>query len=130
MPAMSAREEYGSTTSPGDVPAIHEDAETKTEREITCARCGGGVTRARARMSVNGAHVHTFKNPSAIDYTIACFDEANGCVGSGEQSSVWTRFPGYAWQVALCAHCGEHLGWSFDRHSERFWALILDRLRE
>jgi hypothetical protein len=124
------REGHGSQGPQGEAPAIQKKPDAKEEREITCAACGGGVTREKARVAVNGAHVHTFKNPSAIDYTIGCFDEAHGCVGVGERSTVWTWFPGFAWQVALCGRCGAHLGWAFDGEASRFWGLILERLCE
>ena len=124
------REKHGPAPPQGESPAIQGEVATKPEREITCAQCGAGVTRDKARIAVNGAHVHTFKNPSAIDYTIGCFGEAHGCLGIGERSTVWTWFPGFAWQVALCAHCGAHLGWGFEGEASRFWGLILERLRD
>jgi len=129
--SLHAREEHGSPPSPAGAPEIHGEpgAIVKEERRISCAECGHGITRDDARIAIGGAHVHTFKNPSAIDYTIGCFGDAPGCRGVGERSTVWTWFPGHAWQVAVCARCGAHLGWSFHGGST-FWGLILDRLRE
>src|SRR5262249_32199615 len=126
------REERGSTTPGAGAPAIQPDAETtiQEERAIVCAACGHSVTREKARLAVTGSHIHTFKNPSAIDYTIGCFREAHGAQSVGERSTVWTWFPGYAWQVALCARCGVHLGWSFHADGGTFWGLILERLRD
>ena len=109
---------------------IHEDREVlaNIERAIVCFACGHAVTRERARIQVNGAHAHVFKNPSAIDYRIGCFSEAQGCAPVGEASTVWTWFPGHAWQIAVCGRCGVHLGWSFTDQANIFWGLILDRL--
>ena len=126
-----AREERGSAPPSRGAPRIHGDrkAAVEEEREIVCAACGHGITREKARTEIKGAHVHTFKNPSAIDYTIGCFREAHGASAFGERSTVWTWFPGYAWQVALCARCGAHLGWSFHGDGSVFWGLVLERLR-
>jgi hypothetical protein len=128
-PSLHLREKGGSAPQ-GEAPAIRGEAAAKAEREITCVRCGGGITQEKARIAINGAHVHTFKNPSSIDYTIGCFRDAHGCLGIGERSMVWTWFPGFAWQAALCARCGAHLGWTFEGDAARFWGLILERLRD
>jgi hypothetical protein len=127
-----ARDEHGSVPPSRGAPEIHgrPAAVTKEERAIVCAACGHGITHRQARAEIAGAHVHTFKNPSAIDYTIGCFREAHGCQPFGEHSTVWTWFPGYAWRVALCARCGAHLGWSFHGDASVFWGLILERLHD
>jgi hypothetical protein len=36
-------------------------------------------------------------------------------------------FPGFVWEVALCAACKTHLGWAFHGESD-FLGLVLDRL--
>ncbi|WP_309894379.1 hypothetical protein [Archangium sp.] len=36
-------------------------------------------------------------------------------------------FPGFVWEIALCAACGTHLGWCFHGESD-FLGLVLDRL--
>ena len=127
-----ARDEHGSAPPPHGAPLIQGDPGAKSEVDpaIVCAACGHPITRPSARAAIGGAHVHTFKNPSGIDYTIGCFHEAHGCRSFGEPSFVWTWFPGHAWQLALCARCGEHLGWSFHGDAGVFWGLVLERLRE
>jgi hypothetical protein len=95
-----------------------------------CAACAHVLTDDDARISVSGAHVHVFRNPSAIDYRIGCFSDAPGCRGIGDFSTVWTWFPGWAWRVAECANCGAHLGWSFSREQGLFYGLILERIVE
>lgn len=117
----------GSSPGGSEQAGIHGEAETKLERVIVCAACGQAITWERARASVNGSHVHTFKNPSGIDYVMGCFSEVDGCREIGERSGVWTWFPGFAWCVVECAKCGAHLGWSFTGGST-FWGLILERL--
>ena len=108
-----------------------EDVETidEQERAIRCAACGARVTHERERLTMNGAHEHEFMNPAALRFVVQCFGSAPGCASEGERSSVWSWFPGFAWQIEICRACGTHLGWSF--HGARtFYGLISDRLAE
>ena len=91
-------------------------------------RCGAAITRARDRILVEGRHEHTFVNPSAFEYRIGCFREAEGALLAGERSTFWSWFRGYSWSIALCGRCGAHLGWGFFREDSRFFGLILDQL--
>jgi hypothetical protein len=102
----------------------------KEHAPIRCARCGAPIAHPRDRVEIDGAHVHTFVNPSAVTYRVACFRDAPGCVGLGEWSSFWTWFRGYAWQIAHCRGCGVHLGWAYRGASSAFHGLIADRIVE
>ena len=81
-------------------------------------------------MDVAGAHVHDFSNPSGVPYRIGCFAAADGCAPAGARETFFSWFPGHAWQIALCAACTLHVGWSFtpDSGAAGFHGLILDRL--
>jgi hypothetical protein len=108
-----------------------EDAESVTEEEkwIRCAACGARLAPERARLEVNGGHEHSFMNPSGLRFVVACYSVAPGCVPEGERSTVWTWFPGRAWQIALCKACGVHVGWSFHGDdASPFHALARDRI--
>ena len=49
----------------------------------------------------------------------------------GEPTTEHSWFPPFAWQMANCGGCREHLGWRFrSTASEIFYALIEDRLIE
>ena len=108
-----------------------EDAEEE-ERWVRCAACGARIAPERARIEVNGAHEHSFMNPSGLRFVVACYSVAPGCVAQGEPSTVWTWFPGHAWQIALCRACGAHLGWSFHAvgfaSAAPFHGLVRERL--
>ena len=99
----------------------------KNEHAIVCRACGHTLTFERFRIDVAGRHQHTFVNPSAIVFTIACFAEAQGCAAFGERETFFTWFPGHAWQIVLCGSCAAHVGWSFAGDSF-FFALIVDRV--
>ncbi|HTQ47759.1 MAG TPA: cereblon family protein [Polyangiaceae bacterium] len=104
------------------------ESELQEETWIRCSGCGQAITRARARIEVEGKHVHTFVNPAGFEYTIRCFAEAPGCVGAGEESTFWSWFRGFAWRMAACAGCGAHVGWSFRKEESVFWGLVVDRI--
>jgi hypothetical protein len=105
------------------------DAATEEEEEkwVRCLSCAGNVAREAARVAVSGAHLHDFMNPAGLRFRVVCFSAAPGCVGEGERSTVWTWFPGYAWQIELCRACGAHLGWSFHA-ATTFYGLVADRI--
>jgi hypothetical protein len=88
------------------------------------------VTDGSQRIAVGGAHAHHFVNPHGIEFHVGCFADAGGCTAVGEASTYWSWFPGFAWQVELCAGCGEQLGWLFRSADAVFHGLILDRLVE
>lgn len=114
--------------------AADEDVRDEEERQrrgrvLRCAACRCEVTDGCARIEMGGAHNHTFVNPSGYAYHIGCFGVAPGTRSLGDISRWWSWFPGFAWRIAVCSGCREHLGWSF--HGERtFFGLILDRLVE
>jgi len=96
---------------------------------IACAFCLHAVTTPAARIAVGGAHAHSCVNPHGLRFHFGCFAEAS-CRAVGEPSVYWSWFPGFSWQIELCAHCGEHLGWRFRSPDRVFHGLILDRLVE
>lgn len=111
-----------------------EDVDTRLaekarqEKRLFCAACRHPVTHQDERISVQGGHEHTFTNPHGVVYRIGCFREAAGCTAIGAATTEDTWFKGYAWSVAVCAHCRAHLGWCFQTEGEYFHGLIANRL--
>ncbi|MBX3234261.1 MAG: hypothetical protein KIT84_04190 [Labilithrix sp.] len=103
------------------------DTRASEEPWVRCADCSAEIAPVAAAISVNGAHLHEFVNPSAITFVVRCFAQAPGAVGVGERSTTWTWFPGFAWEIELCRRCAAHVGWSFHGVSV-FYGLIRDRL--
>jgi hypothetical protein len=110
-----------------DAPEISSKTETTLERAIVCKECRHALTKESQRIDVGGRHQHTFVNPHAYAFTIACFREAPGCVREGESSTFWSWFEGHAWRIAVCGGCHAHVGWSFEGASA-FFGLIVDRI--
>lgn len=103
--------------------------ETRAQREpsLLCRLCEHLITTESERTEVNGEHLHTCRNPAGFEFTFGCFRQAPGCNAIGKAAYEHTWFAGYSWQIAVCAGCGEHLGWCF-RHSDVFFGLIIDKL--
>lgn len=108
---------------------VSEDPSEDEEEVLVCATCEHAVTSPDARISMSGAHEHTFTNPHGVTFHIACFSRAPGAVSHGAGTTDYTWFPGYAWRIATCRNCGIHLGWEFAGDEHRFHGLIADRLR-
>jgi len=111
--------------------------EKQTEREtrqgedvvVVCAACNHALTKASARIEVDGHHEHAFANPDGYTFRVACYRDAPGCTGAGPESTFWTWFKGFAWRVALCGGCGAHVGWSYRSDASSFFGLVVDRIK-
>lgn len=80
-------------------------------------------------MVMGGRHEHSVRNPHELAFRIGCFADAPGCAQRGPATRAWSWFPGYSWQVAVCAGCHVHLGWRYrGADPESFYGLILNRL--
>ena len=99
-------------------------------RGIYCRFCLQGITTAAERVSQSGAHRHTFANPHGMVFEIGCFRRAPGCRTQGEATREFSWFSGYAWRLALCGRCLNHLGWRFQDRSDSFFGLIINHLIE
>lgn len=95
---------------------------------LVCASCLQAVTTRSAQIEMSGSHAHTFANPHGIVFHIGCYAVAPGCGTASEPSTLHSWFPGYAWQIAVCHGCTEHLGWLFRSGDSHFHGLIFDRL--
>ena len=105
------------------------DARVAEDHAVVCAACDHALTRASARIEVDGAHEHAFANPAGLTFRVACFRQAPGCTDWGDESTIWTWFKGYAWRVALCGACSEHVGWSYRNDASFFFGLITTRIK-
>lgn len=111
---------------------VNEKLEEKLADEggsILCRQCSHVVTNESQRITVEGAHQHTFANPHGFVYQIGCFRSAIGCGYTGSLTAEWSWFKGFRWRVAVCSSCLIQLGWLFVASSgESFNGLILNRL--
>jgi hypothetical protein len=102
---------------------------TADEEALRCVVCDHRISERAFRTERSGAHEHTFVNPGGFMHHIGCFVAAPGCVHVGTTESAFTWFPGWTWQVAICARCKTHVGWVFRCSGEQFHGLILSAIR-
>jgi hypothetical protein len=110
--------------------APREGGEEGSGSVLACAYCRRPITTAAACIEVGGSHAHTLANPDGVRFRIGCFADASGLRAVGAKSLYFTWFAGFSWQVELCAHCREQLGWLYESADGVFHGLILDRLVE
>ena len=102
--------------------------EPQLDEAIRCASCRHRLSEQAYRIERAGSHEHTFVNPAGVVFHIACFVAAPGCVHIGTTEEAFTWFPGWKWQIALCASCQVHVGWIFRCAGEQFHGLIVAAL--
>ena len=106
------------------------DAGTGEAEPIRCAACAHPITERAYRTEQLGAHAHTFVNPAGVAFAIGCFVAAPGCAYEGRTETAFSWFPGWSWQVAVCARCRTQLGWIYRLAGQQFHGLILVALRD
>ena len=104
-------------------------AATRDDDSLRCAACEHRITERGYRTEMGGGHEHVFVNPAGISFRVGCFAAAPGCVHVGEPSDVFSWFPGWTWQIAVCGVCRAHLGWLFRCAGDQFHGLIVTALR-
>jgi hypothetical protein len=97
--------------------------------DYLCKFCRRKITTASEKIVVNGQHTHMCANPYGLLFEVGCFARASGCLTTGVPTLEFTWFPGYAWSIALCANCANHMGWHYTAQPpSEFYGLILDHL--
>lgn len=114
-----------------DRPKTSEDDREETVEgsgAFLCKACGHIITYEEDRVSLQGAHRHTFANPHGLVFEIGLFQTAPGCTYEGPLTAEFSWFAGFQWKIALCSRCLIHLGWLFVSSTNRVNGLILSRL--
>lgn len=102
------------------------------EREVLCcAHCASPISLSRHifRMTSEGQTGGVFVNPTGFLHDIVTVLEVDNAALQGEPEVAHSWFPGYAWTIAVCEDCGNHLGWKFtaaggvERRPAAFWGL-------
>ena len=110
-------------------PDLQRGASERDDDALRCVACDHRITDRGHRFEMSGAHAHTFVNPSGVVHDIGCFVAAPGCAYAGSTEEAFSWFPGWSWQIAVCANCRAHLGWIFRCGGDQFHGLILAALR-
>lgn len=99
---------------------------------IRCRACGNELADPSAICAIGGKPVQIQVNPHGVAFEVLSLSNAHGMVFRGGPVRADTWYPGYAWTIAWCAACQEHLGWRFDAIADvsptRFYGLVVGRL--
>lgn len=121
----------GEEVSAPDTEPVEELERDTSGVDYLCKFCRRKITTSSARIQVNGQHAHMCVNPYGLLFEVGCFSQASGCVVTGIPTTEFTWFPGFAWSIALCSGCLNHMGWHYTSEAaSEFYGLILNNLVE
>lgn len=99
---------------PRDPVQLDTTTTAKTDEPVwLCHACGTHVTRPAWAITPDGEHERVFFNPYGHLFRVLCFGAAPGVTDATPPESGFSWFPGYAWTIAICRGCGDHLGWRY-----------------
>eukprot|EP00112_Aurelia_sp_Birch-Aquarium-sp1_P020684 Seg539.8 transcript_id=Seg539.8/GoldUCD/mRNA.D3Y31 product="Protein cereblon" protein_id=Seg539.8/GoldUCD/D3Y31 len=103
--------------------------EETNKDEMLCRKCGHGITKPKQFTDVptvkalrqrndtilmrENTLIQLFQNPEGSKFEVITAKETNVKL-VGEPTKEYSWFPGFSWTIAICPHCGIHLGWKFD----------------
>ncbi|XP_066582632.1 protein cereblon [Prorops nasuta] len=100
------------------------------DRVFVCCNCDSFIGKQSDifPMSKEGPQ-SAYCNSSGVIHETVTFYHAQGLILSNSPPSTeCSWFPGYAWTIANCKHCGSHMGWKFTAvqgklKPQSFWGL-------
>lgn len=84
-------------------------------------------------MSCSGPQ-NSFVNSNGYVHDTMTVRNARGLIQEYEWSTEFSWFPGYAWRITCCEHCGRHIGWCYrsikpDTKPKKFFGLSRANVR-
>ncbi|RVE46917.1 hypothetical protein evm_008478 [Chilo suppressalis] len=127
-----------------------DKSERNGQELLLCRKCGADVAdsyylfnkqspgaRLTEKQNMFGKHnvtIQSLVNPFGIKFEIITIEKAK-CDNIGNPQGADSWFPGYAWRICACPHCGQQLGWTFestkngnDSKTNTFHGLILSNI--
>jgi cereblon len=88
--------------------------EEKSSAPILCKQCRALISHMEALFPMDAERIsHVYANPAGFLHEVLTATAAQGLAVAGPPTTEFSWFPGYAWEIAFCANCGSHIGWSF-----------------
>ena len=102
-------------------------------KAFQCSACGSLISSSDRLLAFNGSNRHLFVNPAGVECDFHTFYSCPGAVALGGATEEHTWFPGYAWHMAFCGTCYQHIGWFYEGISglerpREFWGVLLVRI--
>jgi hypothetical protein len=109
---------------------LRDTEDNDKEKSLLCKSCQYPIAKKNDRIKINEKNEYVFTNPHGYIFHIGCFSRAPGCIIYGEETTYFSWFSGYSWQIALCGRCTTLLGWFFHSKNTQFFGLILNKIYE
>ena len=98
-----------------------------------CVACEGLITHSDRLIHIGGTNRHLFTNPAGVECDFFTFNACQGAMALGQPTKEHTWFAGYAWRMAFCRLCGQHLGWHYEAVLRpvsplEFWGILSSSL--
>ncbi|XP_020297490.1 protein cereblon isoform X3 [Pseudomyrmex gracilis] len=106
------------------------------DKIYVCVNCESLIGRQSHMFPMNKEGPQgTYVNPGGVIHETITFYHVQGVIlNSSPPSTDFSWFPGYAWTIAICKCCREHVGWKFtatesDLRPKEFWGLTRRSLK-
>uniref|UniRef100_A0A8C4QNY1 Protein cereblon n=1 Tax=Eptatretus burgeri TaxID=7764 RepID=A0A8C4QNY1_EPTBU len=102
---------------------------------LCCNNCRSEITTQSDIFSLSrSGPMAAYVNPHGYVHEALTVHKTTNVNLSGRPSTQYSWFPGYAWTIARCRHCGYHVGWKFSATCKeltplKFWGLSRSALR-
>lgn len=111
------------------IEAMKGEDDTDKDNAILCKQCDHIITHPDLAVTINDRFIHTFRNPSGLEFDIQCYSQADGALVSGSATDYYSWFPGYSWQICYCRQCHQHIGWYYSKGEDGFFGFNLASLK-
>ena len=85
---------------------------------LLCRECDRPIASMHNCVTMTEREQDTvFVNPGGASHGLTCVSavEQKRLLYVGQPSTQFSWFPGFAWTIMVCRHCGVHMGWRFSR---------------
>uniref|UniRef100_UPI00358E20E6 protein cereblon n=1 Tax=Myxine glutinosa TaxID=7769 RepID=UPI00358E20E6 len=102
---------------------------------LCCKNCRCEITTQSDIFSLSrSGPMAAYVNPHGYVHEALTVHKTTNVNLAGRPSTQYSWFPGYAWTIAQCRHCGHHVGWKFSATYKeltppKFWGLTRSALR-
>ncbi|WIA30276.1 hypothetical protein OEZ86_000366 [Tetradesmus obliquus] len=82
--------------------------------QLRCSGCGALLATTADVLGMTSEGISgTFVNSHGYVHEMVAFKRVHRVQLEGQPETAHSWFPGYAWTIAYCGTCGQHLGWRF-----------------
>ena len=107
----------------------------KCTTTLACVQCNVAITDKTDLFSMSQkGPTSAYVNPGGHVHETVTFYKAKNLSLTGRPTTENSWFPGYAWTIASCRSCHDHMGWKFTAaksglHPSKFWGLTRSSLK-